>query len=172
MSEEPDLDGAEAALVDALVGSTLDGASAAELERDELKEKVAKLKRETAELEKTLADEQTKRQEADKERDELKGVVQQLMHASKGPGSPKKGAPSPKKGAPAPAFVEEAAAAEEEEEDPQAAHQARMDATNALRTAAMAGDVGQLKIAIEKAESLGLEFEAATAKRRLAKLEA
>ena len=82
-------------MVDALVGDTEENAgdesSTAEKERDDLKEKVAKLQRETSELEALLEQEKGKRQEADKERDQLKAVVQQLMHASKSATSPKKG---------------------------------------------------------------------------------
>jgi hypothetical protein len=162
-----------ASLVDALVGDTEENAgdesSTAEKERDDLKEKVAKLQRETSELEALLEQEKGKRQEADKERDQLKAVVQQLMHASKSATSPKKGAPalpSPKKGAPA--ETEEV----EEDVDPQATHQAQMDAKTALRMAAMSGDTDKLKEAIKQAEELGLDFEAGQGKRRLAKLEA
>eukprot|EP00930_Biecheleria_cincta_P002856 TRINITY_DN103834_c0_g1_i1.p1 TRINITY_DN103834_c0_g1~~TRINITY_DN103834_c0_g1_i1.p1 ORF type:complete len:451 (+),score=90.34 TRINITY_DN103834_c0_g1_i1:102-1454(+) len=49
-------------------------------------------------------------------------------------------------------------------------HQDRIRATEDLRTAALAGNTCDLRRAIEKAERLGLDFEAATAKQILEKL--
>ena len=47
----------------------------------------------------------------------------------------------------------------------------RLEITKALRTAALAGDVGGLKLAIARAEHIGLESEAELGRERLSKLE-
>lgn len=140
--------------------------SEAERERDELKASVAKLQKQKEDLETLFEKEKGLREAADKERDELKSVVQQLMHASKQQKSNQQEAESSE-------GAEQAGGAEDAPPPAQeVTAEQRMEATNALRMAAMAGDIDQLKAAIDKAEKLGLEFEASTAKRRLAKLEA
>jgi len=54
---------------------------------------------------------------------------------------------------------------------PRDPHKDRMYLTNALREAAVAGDVNRLKCLVENAELLGLDFEVSIAKRALSRLQ-
>jgi len=132
----------------------------------ELKLVVAQLEKDKTGLQKELTEEKSLHEKARVDKESLRTTVQVLMQASKEKANEKEAGNGS-------AGVEQKgdSKVDTQETSKTATPQERMEATNAMRAAAMSGDVEALRTAIENADALGLTFEAQTARKRLAKLE-